>query len=40
MPTRKQDCHAVLGLTSDASDDAIRAAYKKLVGTPLVRQLG
>ncbi|KAH0833234.1 hypothetical protein J3R83DRAFT_12294 [Lanmaoa asiatica] len=30
MPASKQDHHAVLGLTSDASDDAIRAAYKKL----------
>ncbi|KAF8558192.1 DnaJ-domain-containing protein [Imleria badia] len=30
MPAKKHDYHAVLGLTIDASDDAIRAAYKKL----------
>ncbi|KAG8213093.1 hypothetical protein J3R82DRAFT_11489 [Butyriboletus roseoflavus] len=30
MPASKQGHHAVLGLTSDASDDAIKAAYKKL----------
>ncbi|KAF9223699.1 hypothetical protein BS17DRAFT_704779 [Gyrodon lividus] len=30
MPARKLDYYAVLGLASDASDDAIRAAYKKL----------
>ncbi|KIJ66902.1 hypothetical protein HYDPIDRAFT_108859 [Hydnomerulius pinastri MD-312] len=30
MPAKKPDYFAVLGLTSDASDDVIRAAYKKL----------
>ncbi|KAG6334489.1 hypothetical protein ID866_4600 [Astraeus odoratus] len=30
MPVKKPDYYAVLGLTNDASDDEIRAAYKKL----------
>ncbi|KAF8442437.1 hypothetical protein L210DRAFT_845208 [Boletus edulis BED1] len=29
MSARKQDYHAILGLTTDASDGAIRVAYKK-----------
>lgn len=34
MPASNQDYYAVLGLASDASDDAIRAAYKRRVRTP------
>ncbi|KAH7884370.1 hypothetical protein F5I97DRAFT_1812805 [Phlebopus sp. FC_14] len=30
MPAKKPDYYAVLGLASDASDDAIRTAYKRL----------
>lgn len=31
MPAKKPDYYAVLGLASNASDDEIRVAYKKLV---------